>query len=103
MGGPDRTVDEKIARIASANQGGGARQRLPAGGASRRGIERRLRRASLPAVFPGDYRVGHPPPSRDAHYLAAVRACGTQAALYGPAAAHLLALIKGDAPRPHVM
>jgi len=93
----------RIARIAAANHGVVTRAQLLALGISRHEIHHRLQIGSLIAVFPGVYRVGHTAPSTFAHYLAAVRACGDDAALYGPAAAHLLALIKGNAPTPHVM
>jgi Transcriptional regulator, AbiEi antitoxin len=103
MGVQNRTVDQVIARIASRSHGIATRAELFAAGISSKQIEIRLQRGSLIAVFPGVYRVGHAAPNRDAHYLAAVRACGSQAALYGPASAHLLVLIKGDAPMPYVM
>jgi hypothetical protein len=38
----------------------------------------------------------------EAHYLAAVKACGAGALLSGRAAAHLLGLLKGQAPPPEV-
>jgi hypothetical protein len=50
----------------------------------------------------GVYRVGHRPPSLEARYLAAVCACGEGALLSGPAAAHLLGVLKGPAPTPEV-
>src|SRR3954470_16900985 len=98
----NRTVEHKIARIASANHGVVTRGQLIAAGISWTQIRHRLKRGSLIAVFPGVYRVGHAAPSTLAHYLAAVRACGIEAALYGSAAAHLLRLTKGDPPAPHV-
>jgi putative AbiEi antitoxin of type IV toxin-antitoxin system len=103
MGTQSRTVEAIIARIASANHGVATREQLLAAGVSAKQIHHRLQVGSLIAVFPGVYRVGHAAPSTLAHYLAAVRACGNQAALYGPAAGHLLRLTKGDPPLPHVM
>ena len=52
--------------------------------------------------YPGGYRVGHRAPSREARYLAAVKACGPGAVLSGGAAAHLHGLIKGRPPPPEV-
>ena len=71
-------------------------------GSARKEIERRLRTGALIAVFRGVYRVGHTAPSLEAHYLAAVRACGSGALLSGRAAAHLLGMLKGKAPAPEV-
>ncbi len=103
MGVQNRTVEQVIARIASRNHGVVTRVQLLTAGVSSKQIEVRLRIGSLIAVFPGVYRVGHAAPSTLAHYMAAMRACGNEAALYGPAAAHLLALTKGTAPMPHVI
>jgi very-short-patch-repair endonuclease len=61
-----------------------------------------VRRGALIPVHRGVYRVGHRAPSREATYLAAVRACGEHALLSGRAAAHLHGLIKGAAPGPEV-
>ncbi len=103
MGVQNRTVEQVIARIASRNHGVVTRVQLLTAGISSKQIEVRLRIGSLIAVFPGVYRVGHAAPSTLAHYMAAMRACGNEAALYGPAAAHLLALTKGTAPMPNVV
>jgi hypothetical protein len=78
------------------------RRELLRAGISAKQIERRLRTGALLAVFRGVYRVGHTAPSLEAHYLAAVRAGGDDALLSGPAAAHLLGLLKGAAPPPEV-
>ena len=59
-------------------------------------------RVPLLLFFRGVYRVGHTAPSLEAHYLAAVKACGDGALLSGPAAAHLLGLRKGAAPAAEV-
>jgi hypothetical protein len=65
-------------------------------------IRRRLQKKMLLREHPGVYRVGHRAPSVDARYLAAVLACGDGALLSGPAAGHLLGLLKGRAPSPEV-
>ena len=71
-------------------------------GVSAKEIRRRLQKKALLRVFPGVYRVGHTAPSREAHYLAAVLACGEGAVLSGKAAGHLSGLLKGAAPPPEV-
>jgi hypothetical protein len=78
------------------------RRELLRAGISAKQIDRRLVTGPLFAVFRGVYRVGHTAPSVDAHYLAAVKACGAEALLSGQAAAHLLGLLKGQAPPPEV-
>ncbi len=65
-------------------------------------IDHRLRTGALIAVFRGVYRVGHTAPSVEAHYMAAVNACGDLALLSGRAAAYLLGLLRGPAPPPEV-
>ena len=78
------------------------RRELLRAGISAKQIDRRLLTGALFAVFRGVYRVGHTAPSVEAHYLAAVKACGAEALLSGRAAAHLLGLLKGQAPPPEV-
>ena len=46
--------------------------------------------------------MGHRAPSLEARYLAAVKACGEGALLRGRAAAHLLGMMRGEAPTPEV-
>ena len=65
-------------------------------------IRQRLKNGSLLPQYRGVYRVGHTAPSLEATYLAAVRACGADAALSGKAAAFLYKLIRGPEPRPEV-
>ena len=72
--------------------------------ASRAGrLDGALRRGDLIRVHRGVYRVGHRAPSIEATYLAAVLAAGEGALLSGRAAAHLLGLVKGQAPAPEVI
>jgi very-short-patch-repair endonuclease len=66
-------------------------------------IKSRVGVGSLIRVHRGVYRVGHLAPSIEAAYLAAVLAAGEGALLCGRAAAHLLGLVKGQAPAPEVI
>jgi hypothetical protein len=66
-------------------------------------LKHRVRVGALLREFPGVYRVGHRAPSVEARYLAGVWACGVGAVLCDNAAAHLLVLIRGQAPAPEVM
>ena len=66
-------------------------------------IRQRLEIGALIPQFRGVYRVGHAAPSTDAHYLAAVRACGAEAYLCGLAAGYSYGLRKGEPPPPEVV
>jgi hypothetical protein len=96
------TVEEKLARIASRQHGVVTRQELLAAGITHAGIQRRVQKGTLLLAHPGVYRVGHTAWSVEAHYLAAVKACGGRAVLYGMAAAYLWQLIRGNVPGPEV-
>jgi putative AbiEi antitoxin of type IV toxin-antitoxin system len=96
-------VEQEIGRIAGAQHGVVTRVQLFGAGVSSAGIERRVRKGTLLPEYRGVYRVGHRAPSREAKYMAAVRACGQGALLSGRAAAHLLGLLKGAAPPPEVL
>jgi very-short-patch-repair endonuclease len=98
----DRTVEEELARIASAAHGVVTRAELLRSGVTADEIRWRLRTGSLLRQHRGVYRVGHRAPSVEARYLAAVLAGGEGALLSGRAAAHLLGLVKGTAPAPEV-
>ena len=99
----DRTVEEELARIASAAHGVVTRAELLRTGVTADEIRWRVRTGSLLRQHRGVYRVGHRAPSIEARYLAAVLAGGEGALLSGRAAAHLLGLVKGTAPAPEVM
>lgn len=87
MGVKVDTVEQKSAGLARRSHGVVARRELLAAGISAKEIEWRLRTGALIAVFRGVYRVGHAAPSLEAHYVAAVKACGTESVLSGRAAA----------------
>ena len=100
---PREIADRAIARIASRSHGVVSRAELRTAGVTPEQIRQRLRKGALIGVRRGVYRVGHQAPSREAHYMAAVKACGDRAALCGRAAAHLWGLIKGPPPQPEVL
>ena len=103
MGTPGRTVDRKLARIASGGHGVVTRTQLLSAGVTARQIRRRVESGTLIRVHRGVYRVGHRAPSIEATYLAAVLAGGEGALLGVRAAAHLFALTKGEAPPAEVI
>jgi very-short-patch-repair endonuclease len=98
----DRTVEQKLARLASAAHGVVTRAQLLAAGLTPEEIRQRLQSGALLREHRGVYRVGHRAPSVEARYLAAVYACGHGAVLSGRAAAHLLGILGGSPPRPEV-
>ncbi len=95
-------MEEKLRLFADAQHGLVTRAQLLGAGVSSAAIERRLRNGTLLPEYPGVYRVGHRAPSIEASYLAAVLACGKGSLLSGPAAGHLLGLLKDAAPSPEV-
>jgi very-short-patch-repair endonuclease len=101
MWGQSRTA-AVLRRFADAQHGVVTRAQLLGAGVSSSAIERRLRSGTLLPQYPGTYRLGHKAPSIESWYLAAVLACGQGSLLSGPAASHLLALLKGAAPAPEV-
>jgi very-short-patch-repair endonuclease len=103
MGTPGRTVDGKLARIASGGHGVVTRTQLLGAGVTARQIMRRVESGNLIRVHRGVYRVGHRAPSTEATYLAAVLASGEGTLLSGRAAAHLLGIVKGARPAPEVI
>jgi hypothetical protein len=102
MGVRSTTVEEICAALAARSHGIVTRAELLAAGLTRQEIARRRERGYLIVEFTGVYRVGHRAPSVEARYMAAVKACGEDAVLSGPAAAYLYGLIKGTEPIPHV-
>jgi hypothetical protein len=95
--------EKTIAALASQAHGVVTRADLLRAGVTPEQIKQRLRRGSLIPIHRGVYRVGHVAPSREARYMAAVKACGNQAVLGGRAAAHLWRLIKSPPPQPEVV
>jgi len=97
-----RTVEAKLARIATGAHGVVTRRELLHAGVTAGQIKQRVAIGALLTEHRGVYRVGHRAPSLEASYLAAVRACGPGAVLSGDAAAYLLGLVKGRPPAPEV-
>ncbi len=97
------SVDRIISRLASRAHGVVTRAELLGVGITRDQIKRRLQSGHLIAVHRGVYRAGHHAPSREAHYMAAVKACGDRAVLCGRAAAHIWRLTRGSPPKPEVL
>jgi very-short-patch-repair endonuclease len=98
-----RTVEEELARLAFATHGVVRRADLSAAGVTAAEIKSRIASSALIREHRGVFRVGHRAPSVEARYLAAVWACGDGALLCGLAAAHLLGLVSGVAPRAEVV
>lgn len=103
MGTLDRTVDARIAALASARHGVVTRPELLAAGLTAKQIKARIGKGTLLREYRGVYRVGHRAPSTKAVYLAAVLAVGDDAVLCGRAAAYMWGLVKGEPPAPEVM
>src|SRR3954452_13897103 len=97
-----RTVEQKIARIASRQHGVVTRAQLYAARISAEEIKRRIEKGLLIRVFRGVYRVGHRAPSVESHFIAAVLACGDGAVLSGRAAGYLFGLVRKPPPFPEV-
>jgi len=102
MAGKVTTVEQKIARIAEDQYGVATRAELRAAGISDDQIDHRIEIGALIPEYSAVYRVGHPAPSVEAQYLAAVKACGDGAVLSGRAAGYFLSLLKDPPPPPEV-
>ena len=100
MGTESRTVEHRLARLATRDWGVVTRRDLLLAGVSAREIKRRVAKGLLIPEHRGVYRVGHTAPSTEATYTAAVRACGEGAVLIGRAAAHLQGLLTCRRPPP---
>ena len=97
------TADATIAALAARAHGTVTNREMRDAGITRDQTRTRIDRGSVLPVFRGVYRVGHKAASTEATYMAAVKACGKDATLSGRAAAHLLGLIRGNAPPPEVI
>jgi very-short-patch-repair endonuclease len=89
--------DALMSRLATAQHGVVERRQLLALGLSGTTISRRVEDGHLHRVHRGVYAVGHPLLSRNGRWLAAVLACGPQAALSHASAAALWEIRWSDA------
>lgn len=89
MVGKSATVDLAIGQIARRQHGIVTTKQLVAVGLTRAAISKRVRAGRLYRLHQGIYAVGHEGLSHEAHWMAAVLACGPGAALSdGSAAVH---------------
>ena len=103
MAPQSRTVEEKLAQVATKQHGVVTWSQLLDARVSKAEIKKRVEKGLLIREYRGTYRVGHRAPSLQARYMAAVLACGEGAALSGKAAGYLLSLLKGSPPPPEVI
>jgi Transcriptional regulator, AbiEi antitoxin len=98
-----RTVEEILGELARRSHGVVTRQEILRNGVTPAELLQRVEIGALIRVHRGVFRVGHRAPSLEAHYMAAVRACGAGSLLAGRAAAHLFALLKDRPSLPEVL
>jgi very-short-patch-repair endonuclease len=92
------TPDHELARVGADQHGMVTRAQLVAAGLDRNAIAHRVRHGRLVRVHRGVYAIGHVPPSPHARAMAAVLACGPDAALSHRSAAALWELVRWHAP-----
>ena len=83
-------MDERLAALAGRQHGVVSRAQVRGLGLSGSGIDHRVARGALHAIHRGVYAVGHPAVAPDGLRMAAVLACGPDAALSHVSAAALL-------------
>lgn len=98
-----RTVEAKLAGLASHSHGVVTRQEILRAGVSKAELLHRVKSGALIPIHRGVFRVGHQAPSVLARYMAAVKACGPGSLLAGRAAAHLFGLLKRPPSLPEVL
>jgi very-short-patch-repair endonuclease len=94
--------DLRVAALARRQHGVIRRNQLAALGLGDRAIDNRLRAGHLHRVYQGVYAVGHTNLTREAHFLSAVFAYGSQAVLSHRSAAVLWKLRPAKGPRVDV-
>jgi hypothetical protein len=97
-----RGESDIVARISGRQHGRVSRAQLLAAGIDRKRIDRWLADGRLRPVHRGVYAVGHAAPSPHGDYMAAVLACGDNAALSHRPAAYMMRLRAGRPPPPEV-
>jgi hypothetical protein len=98
-----RTVEAKVAELASHSHGVVTRQEILRAGVSKAELLHRVKTGALIPIHRGVFRVGHQAPSVLARYMAAVKACGPGSLLARRAAAHLFGLLKRPPSLPEVL
>jgi Transcriptional regulator, AbiEi antitoxin len=91
-----------IDRLASRAKGIVTRGELLAAGVSTAEIRQRREIGLLIPEYRGVYRVGHRAPNCESSYMAAVKACGKGALLWGMAGGYLFGVVKGKSPPSEV-
>ncbi len=94
--------DVLVARLAARQHGIVTTRQLAACGLDSDAITARLRRGHLHRIHRGVYAVGHDALTQTASFIAAVRACGADAALSHRAAAVHLGMLQHDGRDPDV-
>jgi hypothetical protein len=98
----DSRPDVQVARRAAGEWGVLSLDELRDCGLSRNGVAVRARNGRLHRLHRGVYAVGHPSPTLEGRFLAAVKACGPDAALSHFSAAALWVLVEWDDRYPEV-
>jgi hypothetical protein len=98
-----RKAEQVLARLAGAQHGIVTWAEMLAAGLSEDEIRHRIEIGLLIKVHRAVYSVGHRVLTTEASYMAAVKAGGEGAVLWGRAAAYLLGIVKGATPPPAVL
>ena len=97
-----RKADNRIAQLAGEQWGVVSADDLRRCGLSYKAVEVRVRYGHLHPVYRGVYAVGHTNLALEGRFLAAVKACGPNAALSHYSAAALYGLVRWDDRYPEV-
>jgi very-short-patch-repair endonuclease len=103
---PDQSsprADVRVARLAARQHGVVSLEELLACGLSQDAISVRAHNGRLHPMYRAVYAVGHPNPTRDGWFLAAVKACGEVAVLGLWSGAMLVNIIKWEDRYPDVL
>ena len=95
-------MDRRVAELAERQHGVVSRAQLLELGVGYRAISRRVAAGALHRIHNGAYAVGHSALSQRGRYMAAVLACGPDAALSHHSGADLRGIIPSGGPRVHV-
>jgi hypothetical protein len=98
----DNRPDVRVAQVASRQWGVLSLAELRSCGLTRDAVETRVRNGHLHPLYRGVYAVGHRNLQQEGLFLAAVKACGPNAALSHFSAAALYGLVRWDGRFPEV-